>query len=186
MQKCNIFISCLSAFASCGFCVSSTTSECPPHCCMVVFTRRFSQILSTLAASAIEIVSAFPFHVNVVPRVETNVPPLQMVRRRRRRYQEDQGGPRAPCEPICGASLTPPPPPPPQVIFYAKDGNLQMLSKVAQYVIKNESGLWLVVVHFFDDETSPMLQELANNISVLVKYCLPRLPMATPTFVKWH
>ena len=63
----------------------------------------------------------------------------------------------------------------PQVIFYAKDANLQMLSKVAQYVIKNESGLWLVVVHFFDDETSPMLQELANNISVLVKYFLPRL-----------
>jgi hypothetical protein len=61
-----------------------------------------------------------------------------------------------------------------QVIFYAKDSNLQMLSKVAQYVIKNESGLWLVVVHFFEDETSPMLQELANNISVLVKCVLPR------------
>ncbi len=44
-----------------------------------------------------------------------------------------------------------------------------MLSKVAQYVIKNESGLWLVVVHFFDDEASPMLEELANNISVLIK-----------------
>jgi hypothetical protein len=44
-----------------------------------------------------------------------------------------------------------------------------MLSKTAQYVIKNESGLWLVVVHFFKDEHSPMLQELANNISVLVK-----------------
>ncbi len=56
-----------------------------------------------------------------------------------------------------------------QVIFFAKDANLQMLSKAAQYVIKNESGLWLVVVHFFDDEHSPMLQELANNISVLVK-----------------
>ena len=56
-----------------------------------------------------------------------------------------------------------------QVIFFAKDANLQMLSKAAQYVLKNESGLWLVVVHFFDDEQSPMLQELANNISVLVK-----------------
>ncbi len=57
----------------------------------------------------------------------------------------------------------------PQVIFFAKDANLQMLSKAAQYVLKNESGLWLVVVHFFEDEASPMLQELANNISVLVK-----------------
>ena len=45
-----------------------------------------------------------------------------------------------------------------KVIFFAKDANLQMLSKAAQYVIKNESGLWLVVVHFFDDEHSPMLQ----------------------------
>ena len=51
-----------------------------------------------------------------------------------------------------------------------------MLSKAAQYVIKNESGLWLVVVHFFDDEASPMLQELANNISVLVKCDASRLP----------
>ena len=59
-----------------------------------------------------------------------------------------------------------------QVIFFAKDANLQMLSKAAQYVIKNESGLWLVVVHFFEDEHSPKLQELANNISVLVKCAL--------------
>jgi hypothetical protein len=87
---------------------------------------------------------------------------LQVVRRGSSRHQEDQG-----LLPVVAAkrrSLDVL-----QVIFFAKDANLQMLSKAAQYVIKNESGLWLVVVHFFDDEHSPMLQELANNISVLVK-----------------
>jgi hypothetical protein len=90
-------------------------------------------------------------------------PPIsQVVRRGSSRHQEDQGLLPVVAAKRCSLDVS-------QVIFFAKDANLQMLSKAAQYVIKNESGLWLVVVHFFDDEHSPMLQELANNISVLVK-----------------
>mmetsp|Transcript_39921 Transcript_39921/g.94738 ORF Transcript_39921/g.94738 Transcript_39921/m.94738 type:complete len:679 (+) Transcript_39921:162-2198(+) len=61
-----------------------------------------------------------------------------------------------------------------KVAFFAKNDNLETLTKAVAYVQNNELTKWLKVIYVYDDLNDPMVKSLAENLRV-VDRCFPKV-----------
>mmetsp|Transcript_25734 Transcript_25734/g.61055 ORF Transcript_25734/g.61055 Transcript_25734/m.61055 type:complete len:685 (-) Transcript_25734:331-2385(-) len=61
-----------------------------------------------------------------------------------------------------------------KVVFFAKNDNLETLTKAVAYVQNNELTKWLKVIYVYDDLNDPMVKSLAENLRV-VDRCFPKV-----------
>eukprot|EP00286_Rhodomonas_abbreviata_P016730 CAMPEP_0181342372 /NCGR_PEP_ID=MMETSP1101-20121128/30960_1 /TAXON_ID=46948 /ORGANISM="Rhodomonas abbreviata, Strain Caron Lab Isolate" /LENGTH=681 /DNA_ID=CAMNT_0023453815 /DNA_START=178 /DNA_END=2223 /DNA_ORIENTATION=- len=61
-----------------------------------------------------------------------------------------------------------------KVVFFAKNDNLEVLSKAVNYVQNNELTKWLKVVYVYEDLNDPMIKAIAENLRV-VDRCFPKV-----------
>jgi amino acid transporter len=61
-----------------------------------------------------------------------------------------------------------------KVVFFAKNDNLEVLTKAVSYVQQNELTKWLKVCYVYQDLNDPMIRAIAENLRVIDR-CFPKI-----------
>lgn len=60
-----------------------------------------------------------------------------------------------------------------KIVFFAKNGNLEVLQKAVSYIHLNELTEWVTVVHVFSDIKDPAIQSIAESLAIIDR-CYPK------------
>eukprot|EP00291_Cryptomonas_curvata_P000973 CAMPEP_0172189052 /NCGR_PEP_ID=MMETSP1050-20130122/22299_1 /TAXON_ID=233186 /ORGANISM="Cryptomonas curvata, Strain CCAP979/52" /LENGTH=676 /DNA_ID=CAMNT_0012863683 /DNA_START=76 /DNA_END=2104 /DNA_ORIENTATION=+ len=61
-----------------------------------------------------------------------------------------------------------------KIVFFAKNGNLEVLNKALAYIHLNELTEWIKVVHVFTDLEGPAVQSIAESLAIIDR-CYPKM-----------